>query len=91
MTEAQTELSRGRPKYREGVVVSDKMQKTVIVAVTRRVRHPTYGKFIKRTLKYVAHDEREQAQQGDLVRIVETRPLSKTKRWRLQEVLVKAV
>ncbi|MCB0310042.1 MAG: 30S ribosomal protein S17 [Bdellovibrionales bacterium] len=78
-------------KTREGLVVSNKMQKTVLVAVSRQVKHRTYGKYVSTTRKYMAHDEDQQCQIGDLVRIVETRPLSKNKCWRVQEVLRKAV
>jgi small subunit ribosomal protein S17 len=81
---------RGRPKQREGLVVSDKMDKTIVVAVTRQVRHAKYGKFIRKTTKYMAHDERQVAGIGDLVRIVETRPMSRHKRWKLHEVLAVA-
>ena len=81
---------RGRPKSRIGVVTSDKMQKTVVVQVMRRVRHPKYGKFLTRRVKYKAHDENNQAKVGDTVRIVETRPMSKDKRWRVAEIATKA-
>ena len=81
---------RGRSKVREGVVVSDKMAKTIVVAVTRLEQHPIYKKYVHKTKKYYAHDEKEQASKGDLVRIVETRPLSKLKRWRVAEVVRKA-
>ncbi|MCS6990864.1 MAG: 30S ribosomal protein S17 [Chitinophagales bacterium] len=77
-------------KQRVGVVVSNKMQKTITVAIERRVRHPLYGKYIKKTKKLMAHDETGAAGIGDLVRIMETRPLSKRKRWRLVEILEKA-
>ncbi len=80
---------RGVRKNREGIVISDSMDKTVVVGVERRFRHPTYGKEIKRSKKYYAHDEKNEARKGDVVRIVETRPLSKLKRWRLVEVLKK--
>ena len=70
-----------------GEVVSDRMHKTITVTVERRVRHPIYERVIKRSKKYHAHDERNQCQIGDVVRIVETRPLSRTKRWRLQEIV----
>ena len=70
-----------------GEVVSDRMHKTITVMVERRVRHPIYERVIKRSKKYHAHDERNQCQLGDVVRIVETRPLSRTKRWRLQEIV----
>lgn len=85
------EKKRGLPKTREGVVVSDKMSKTIVVAIKQLVRHREYKKYIRVTKKYKAHDERNEAKVGDTVRIVETRPLSKDKRWRMQEVLVKAV
>ena len=81
---------RGDRKTRRGYVVSDKMQKTVVVEVEDRVKHPLYGKVIRRTSKVKAHDELGSAGVGDLVVIMETRPLSATKRWRLVEVLEKA-
>ena len=84
------ETGRGSRKVRTGTVLSDKMEKTVIVGVERRVAHRLYGKQVVRTKKYYAHDEDGQARQGDVVRIVETRPLSKQKRWRLIEVVEKA-
>jgi small subunit ribosomal protein S17 len=87
---ADTENSRSARKTRVGVVVSDKPQKTVVVAVERRVAHPLYGKQVVRTKKYYAHDEENSAKQGDVVRIAETRPLSKTKRWRLVEIVEQA-
>ena len=90
MAEMQNDSGRGSRKVRVGTVLSDKMEKTVIVGVERRVAHPLYGKQVVRTKKYYAHDEDSQAKQGDLVRIVETRPLSKQKRWRLVEVVEKA-
>ena len=74
-----------------GEVVSDRMHKTITVMVERRVRHPIYERVVKRRKKYHAHDERNQCQIGDVVRIVETRPLSRTKRWRLQEVVRRRV
>lgn len=82
-------MERGRPKSRLGVVTSDKMQKTVVVEVQRRVRHPKYGKFMTRRVKYKAHDETNACRIGDTVRIVETRPLSKDKRWRVAETIEK--
>jgi small subunit ribosomal protein S17 len=88
--QAQQAETRGRRKVREGIVVSDKMQKTVVVEVEDRVKHPLYGKVIRRTSKVKAHDELGSAGVGDLVVIMETRPLSATKRWRLVEVLEKA-
>jgi small subunit ribosomal protein S17 len=77
-------------KTRVGVVVSDKMQKTVVVAIERRVAHPVYGKMMLRTTKLKAHDEENSAKQGDRVRIMETRPLSKDKRWRVVEIVERA-
>jgi len=85
-----TAEGRGFRKVREGLVVSDKMQKTVVVAVEDRVKHPLYGKVIRRTSKVKAHDEQNTAGIGDLVVITETRPLSATKRWRLVEIVEKA-
>jgi len=77
-------------KTRSGVVISNKMQKTVVVEVERRLRHSMYGKVVKKQRRFYAHDEKMQCQEGDLVRVVETRPLSKLKRWRVAEVLKKA-
>ena len=82
--------ARGTRKTRTGRVVSDKMQKTVVVAIERRVPHPVYGKMVTRTKKVKAHDEENSAKTGDLVRIAETRPLSKDKRWRLIEIVERA-
>lgn len=81
---------RNLRKTRTGVVTSDKMAKTITVAVERKVKHPIYGKFIKKTTKFHAHDEKEECGVGDVVTIMETRPLSKTKRWRLVEIVEKA-
>jgi small subunit ribosomal protein S17 len=81
---------RANRKDRDGVVVSTKMDKTVVVAVTDRVRHRRYGKTLQRTRKFYAHDETNEAREGDRVRISETRPLSRLKRWRLVEVLERA-
>ena len=81
---------RGYRKVREGLVVSDKMEKTIVVEVEDRVKHPLYGKVMRRTNKVKAHDEQNTAGIGDLVVIMETRPLSATKRWRLVEILEKA-
>ena len=81
---------RSSRKVREGVVVSDKMQKTVVVAIERRVPHPVYGKMVTRTAKFKAHDEENSAKVGDRVRITETRPLSKDKRWRVVEIVERA-
>lgn len=82
--------SRNLRKEKTGMVTSSKMEKTIVVTVERKIKHPKYGKFIKRTSKFFAHDETRTAHEGDLVRIAETRPLSKNKRWRLVEVLEKA-
>jgi small subunit ribosomal protein S17 len=89
---AEAEAPTGRPtrKVREGTVVSDKMDATVVVAVVERVRHSRYGKTVQRTTKFYAHDQANDAKVGDRVRIMETRPLSKTKRWRVTEVLERA-
>ncbi|GAA5146812.1 30S ribosomal protein S17 [Pseudonocardia eucalypti] len=86
----RTETTRGYRKVREGLVVSDKMDKTIVVSVEDRVKHPLYGKVIRRTNKVKAHDEQNTAGVGDRVRLMETRPLSATKRWRLVEILEKA-
>lgn len=80
-------MAEGRRKMLVGEVVSDSMNKTITVKVERRIRHPIYERVMKRSKKYHAHDEHNQCQAGDQVRIVETRPLSKTKRWRLVEVV----
>jgi small subunit ribosomal protein S17 len=82
--------ARGFRKVREGLVVSDKMQKTVVVAVEDRVKHPLYGKVIRRTSKLKAHDETNDSHVGDRVLLMETRPLSATKRWRVVEILERA-
>ena len=81
---------RNSRKTRVGMVVSDKMQKTVVVSIERRVQHPVYGKMVRRTKKLKAHDEQNQAKTGDTVRIMETRPLSKDKRWRVVEIIERA-
>ena len=85
MTEA-----RALRKTRVGMVVSDKMDKTIVVAIEDNVKHPVYGKIIKRTLKVHAHDENNECGVGDRVEVMETRPLSKTKRWRVTEIIEKA-
>ena len=92
MTEITTQEAptRSSRKQRIGLVVSDKMDKTITVAIQRQVKHPIYGKFVKKTTKLKAHDDGNDAKEGDTVRIQETRPLSKTKRWRLVEVLERA-
>ena len=89
-TNGAAPVARGARKTRTGRVVSDKMQKTVVVAIERRVPHPIYGKMITRTKRLKAHDEENSAKVGDTVRIVETRPLSKDKRWRLVEIVDRA-
>jgi small subunit ribosomal protein S17 len=81
--------ARNLRKTRIGVVTSNKMTKTITVAVERKVKHPIYGKFVKKTTKFHAHDDKNECSIGDVVRIMETRPLSKTKRWRLVEVVEK--
>jgi small subunit ribosomal protein S17 len=90
VTDEQVTQERGRRKVRTGVVVSDGMDKTVVVRVDRAFRHALYGKTVRRSKKLAAHDEANEAHVGDRVRVVETRPLSKTKRWRLVEVVEKA-
>ena len=80
---------RNLRKIRQGVVTSNKMTKTITVAVERKVKHPIYGKFVKKTTRFHAHDEKNECSIGDVVKIMETRPLSKTKRWRLVEVVEK--
>ncbi|MDR0688039.1 MAG: 30S ribosomal protein S17 [Prevotellaceae bacterium] len=80
---------RGLRKERIGVVTSSKMDKSIVVAVQRKVKHPVYGKFVSHTTKFVAHDEKNECSEGDTVRIMETRPLSKSKRWRLVEIVEK--
>lgn len=82
-------MERGSRKVRVGKVVSDKMDKTIVVAVERSTRHPLYGKIIRKTKKYKAHDEGNACRIGDKVRIMETRPLSRDKRWRLVEIVEK--
>ncbi len=92
-TETSTDTSdegRAARKVRDGVVVSDAMDKTVVVAVTDRVRHPRYNKFVQRSKRLYAHDEANDANVGDRVRLMETRPLSKNKRWRIVEILERA-
>lgn len=89
-TSETTSAERNARKTRVGTVVSDKMQKTVVVAIERRVRHPVYGKMMTRTKKLKAHDEQNSAKLGDTVRIMETRPLSKDKRFRVVEIVERA-
>ena len=88
--ETASQKARGARKTRVGIVVSDKMQKTVVVAIDRRVPHPVYGKMVTRTKRLKAHDEENSAKTGDTVRIMETRPLSKDKRWRVVEIVERA-
>jgi small subunit ribosomal protein S17 len=83
-------MERNLRKERIGVVTSDKMDKSIVIAVERKEKHPIYGKFVKKTSKFVAHDEKNDCGIGDTVRIMETRPLSKRKNWRLVEILEKA-
>lgn len=83
-------LERNLRKTRIGLVTSDKMNKTITVSVERKIKHPIYGKFLKKTTKFHVHDEKQDCKIGDIVKIMETRPLSKTKRWRLVEILEKA-
>lgn len=82
-------MNRNKRKEKEGIVVSDKMDKTVVVKVTRQLRHPLYGKLIKKWKKYYAHDENNEIKEGQVVKIMETRPLSKLKNWRVMEVINK--
>ncbi len=82
--------TRGNRKTRTGVVVSDKMDKTVVIAIKRRIRHPLYGKIMNRTNKIKVHDENNECGIGDTIRVMETRPISKDKRWRLVEIVEKA-
>jgi small subunit ribosomal protein S17 len=82
--------NRNLRKERIGVVTSDKMEKSIVVSVERKVKHPMYGKFVKKTTKFVAHDEKNDSNIGDTVKIMETRPLSKSKCWRLVEIVERA-
>ncbi|AYN68993.1 30S ribosomal protein S17 [Euzebyella marina] len=84
------EEKRNLRKERIGVVTSNKMEKSIVVSEVKRVKHPMYGKFVLKTKKYVAHDEKNDCNEGDTVKIMETRPLSKTKCWRLVEILERA-
>ncbi|MFM8625928.1 MAG: 30S ribosomal protein S17 [Actinomycetota bacterium] len=90
MAETTETTERSARKVREGTVVSDKMNQTVVVAVVERVRHAKYDKFVLRTKKLYAHDEQNDAKVGDRVRVMETRPMSKTKRWRIVEIVERA-
>ncbi len=89
-TVTDTAAERGRRKVRTGVVVSDKMDKTVLVRVDRKVTHPLYRKTVRRSSKLAAHDEQNEAHVGDTVRLMETRPVSKSKRWRVVEIVERA-
>jgi len=89
MTE-QTETGRKLRMQRVGVVTSTKMDKTITVLIERKIKHPIYGKFMKKSKKFTAHDENNECNEGDTVKIMETRPLSKKKRWRLVEILERA-
>jgi small subunit ribosomal protein S17 len=88
--ENTTTVTRGRRKTRIGIVTSNKMSKSITVSVERKVKHPIYGKFLKKTKKFMAHDETNECGIGDTVKIMETRPLSKNKCWRLVEIIEKA-
>ncbi len=90
MSEVENALDRNLRKVRFGLVTSNKMDKTIVVKVERRVKHPIYGKFVKKTSKFVAHDEKNECGIGDTVQIMETRPLSKRKRWRLTKIVERA-
>jgi len=83
-------MERNLRKERIGLVVSNKMEKSIVVIVERKVKHPVYGKFVKKTTKFVAHDEKNDCNEGDKVKIMETRPLSKRKNWRLVEIIERA-
>ena len=88
--DTSADTSRNARKERVGLVVSNKMDKSIVVAIERRMKHPMYGKFVKKTNKLMAHDENNDAGEGDTVRIMEARPISKRKRWRLVEVIERA-
>ncbi len=83
-------MDRNLRKERIGVVASNKMDKSIVVSIERRVKHPLYGKFVKKTSRFIAHDEKNSCNEGDTVRIMETRPLSKSKNWRLVEIIERA-
>lgn len=83
-------MERNLRKERTGIIVSNKMDKSIVVVVTRNVKHPIYGKFVKKSSKFIAHDEKNECNIGDTVRIMETRPLSKNKCWRLVEIVERA-
>lgn len=86
----ETTTNRNLRKERTGLVVSNKMEKSIVVTIERKVKHPKYGKFVKKTTKFVAHDEENSCNIGDTVRIMETRPISKNKCWRLVEIIERA-
>jgi len=90
MTTATTESARGRRKLRVGKVVSDRMDKTIVVSIERLVKHPEYGRYVRRRQKFKVHDEKNECRIGDVVRFMETRPMSKDKRWRFVEVVERA-
>jgi len=83
-------VDRNSRKVRTGTVISNKMDKTVVVAVQRQFKHPLYGKMVKKIVKFKAHDEQNQCLEGDVIRIMETRPISKTKRWRVLDIIERA-
>ena len=83
-------MNRNLRKERIGIVTSNKMDKSIVVSIARRVKHDLYGKFLNKTSKFVAHDEKNECNEGDTVKIMETRPISKNKRWRLVEIIEKA-
>ena len=83
-------MNRNLRKERIGIVTSNKMQKSIVVSEVKRVKHPMYGKFVLKTKKYVAHDEKNDCNEGDTVKIMETRPMSKTKKWRIVEIIERA-
>ena len=83
-------MSRNLRKERIGIVTSQKMQKSIVVSIERKVKHALYGKFVKKTSSFIAHDEKNECNEGDIVKIMETRPLSKNKNWRLVEIIEKA-
>ena len=90
MTTATTETARGRRKLRVGKVVSDRMDKTIVVSIERLVKHAEYGRYVRRRQKFKVHDEKNECRIGDVVRFMETRPMSKDKRWRFVEVVERA-
>ncbi|CAN5502973.1 30S ribosomal protein S17 [Ferruginibacter paludis] len=89
MSATETTIERNLRKIRVGVVSSNKMDKSIVVVIERKVKHPLYGKFVKKSTKFHAHDEKNECSIGDTVKIMETRPISKTKRWRLVEIVEK--